>query len=188
MTRRVRGALWPVPPAHQLLPASPPAVVAVDVEIGGQSKTVDFMIDSGADFTTLGPVAANELLGEDLYGSLDFSDPQRSLAMHGVGQLATRAFLLDAQIMFRDDQGQRIPIPLVAAVAQPLPSPSEHRRRERRRRLARRQGSIPDLQEVEESDNWWMPNLLGRDILHHFDLHVSYGADSVSLIERPSGG
>lgn len=121
MTRRVRGALWPVPPAHRLLPASPPAVVAVNVEIDEQSKTVDFMIDSGADFTTLGPVAANELLGGERYGSLNFNDPQRSLAMHGVGQLAARAFLLDAQIMFRDDQGQRIPIPLVVAVAQPLP-------------------------------------------------------------------
>lgn len=183
--RQVRGVLWPGHLQHSKLRWSPSAKVAADVVAhdmsDGRLAIVEFMVDTGADFTTLGPSDADNVLGSEHYESLDFNDAERTVPLNGIGKEPVLAFLLDASLTFRDKQRQPISIPLVIAVIQPVPSPGERNQR----RAGRLSELTPDGLGVDEPGTWWMPSLLGRDVLHSFDLWISYRREEVVLTKTP---
>ena len=126
--------------------------------IGGRLVGVDFVIDSGADYSVLGPEDALDLFGP-AYLSLDFADPDTSLEMSGVGGGVTRLLLREFPLAFFADDGSRVAVTLILAIAEPSPAaPSDH-------------------------GSWLLPSLLGRDILHYFDLLLSYHPPGVTLLE-----
>ena len=126
--------------------------------IGGRLVGVDFVIDSGADYSVLGPEDALDVFGP-AYLSLDFADPDTSLELSGVGGGVTRLLLRELPLAFFADDGSRVAVTLILAIAEPSPpAPSDR-------------------------GSWLLPSLLGRDILHHFDLRLSYHPPTVALIE-----
>ena len=126
--------------------------------IGGRLAGVDFLIDSGADYSVLGPEDALDLFGP-AYLSMDFADPDRSLEMSGVGGTAIRLLLRERPLAFFADHGSRVAVTLTLAIAEPSPSASSDR------------------------GTWLLPSLLGRNIHHHFDRLLSYHPPAVALIE-----
>ena len=124
--------------------------------IGGRLAGVDFLIDSGADYSVLGPEDALDVCGP-AYLSMDFADPDRSLEMSGVGGTAIRPLLRELPLAFFADHGSRVAVTL--AIAEPSPSASSDR------------------------GTWLLPSLLGRNIHHHFDRLLSYHPPAVTLIE-----
>ena len=157
--RRIRGTYPHLTlPPHPSLPLTPAAAVSAQVMQGGRLIGVDFLIDTGADYTTLGPRSALQVLGP-AYLSLDFADPDTSLEMSGVGGGVTRLLLRELPLAFFADDGSRVAVTLNLAIAEPSPpAPSDR-------------------------GSWLLPSLLGRDILHHFDLLLSYHPPTVALIE-----
>ena len=116
------------------------------------------MIDTGADFTTLGPYDALTLLGRS-YTSTDFAQVAGSIESVGIGRAGARLIMSPMQLRLSSDDGRYLPIVVTVAILEPVPSqPGRH-------------------------GNWLMPSLLGRDILQHFDLHLSYHPPSVTLTE-----
>ena len=138
--------------------ATPAPYVDVGLGPGGRPQTVPFLIDTGADITTLGPRDALTLLGR-AYLSMDFEPGRGRLEMIGVGREIARAVVTSAEATFYDDEGSEIRVTLPLAFAEPIPpDPGPH-------------------------GNWQMPSLLGRDVLQHFDLSLSYHPPSVALTE-----
>ena len=158
MTRRIEGTFQPhglgAPPHVSVLPG--PYVVA-DVELAGQAIEVPFLLDTGADFTTLNPQDMLRIWGRRFL-SIDFTeDPDVQLA--GIGEQTATGRFHEATLTFLDSDRQPIAIPLTLVIAQPTPlTPGLH-------------------------GNWQIPSLLGRDILEHFDLALSYNPPSVMLTE-----
>ena len=81
--------------------------------------------------------------------------------MIGIGQGSSRSFVTPTELTFFADDGSQIRITLGIAITEPVPpDPGAH-------------------------GNWRMPSLLGRDVLQHFDLSLSYHPPSVALTEPP---
>ena len=116
------------------------------------------MIDTGAEITTLGPRDSLTLLGRS-YLTIDFSSIPGTREMIGIGQGSSRSFVTPTELTFFADDGSEIRITLGIAITEPVPpDPGAH-------------------------GNWQMPSLLGRDVLQHFDLSLSYHPPSVALTE-----
>ena len=112
--RRIRGTYPHLTlPPHPSLPLTPAAAVSAQVMHGGRLIGVDFLIDTGADYTTLGPRSALQVFGP-AYLSLDFADPDTSLEMSGVGGGATRLLLRELPLAFFADDGSRVALSLNA--------------------------------------------------------------------------
>lgn len=117
-----------------------------------------FLVDSGCDYTTLSPQDAHRLFGDN-YLTMDFSTQPESIEMHGIGDTPAFGLRTHADLTFLADNGDAITLDIPIVIAQPTPlMPGRH-------------------------GNWLIPSLLGRDILSHFDLALSYNPPSVSLIE-----
>ncbi len=122
------------------------------------NNQVAFLIDTGADYSTLNPKDAHRLFG-DAYLDMDFSPGPATIEMHGIGDTPAHGIRTHADLAFRadDDSDLRLAIPIV--IAQPAPpTPGRH-------------------------GNWLIPSLLGRDILERFDLALSYNPPTVTLTE-----
>lgn len=161
MTRRITGLLRPHGPHHH---REAPLAPYVNVVVGDADslKSVDFLIDTGTDFTILGPRDARDLL-EDSYATYDFTGDASGVEPITIGQSGTRLIRSLAQLQFIDDAGESITIVIPVGFVQPIP-PEE-----------------PDHD--QDHGNWLMPSLLGRDVLQHFDLHLSYRPPSIVLEE-----
>ena len=113
------------------------------------------MIDTGADFSVITPLDTLRLFGHDI----DFSGTTSDFVIAGIGGVETRFIRMPIQLNFSADDGQQLTKTYDMAVLEPSPEqPGEH-------------------------GNWLMPSLLGRDVLQHFDLRLSYHPPSVSLTE-----
>ena len=88
------------------------AHVSAQVMIGGRLVGVDFVIDSGADYSVLGPEDALDVFGP-AYLSLDFADPDTSLELSGVGGGVTRLLLRELPLAFFADDGSRVAVTLI---------------------------------------------------------------------------
>ena len=162
MTRRVSGFHRAHGPYHH--PAAPLAPY-ISVRIGDRddAPSVDFMIDTGSDFTILAPRDAWALLGES-YAAIDFARLASDFESIGVGSAGARMIMSPMSLRFTDDAGGYIALTAPVAIAEPVPpQPGEH-------------------------GNWLMPSLLGRDVLQYFDLQMGYHPPSVVLEEASAGG
>lgn len=149
-------------PPHPDLLSTAPAIVPAAVGIDGAFGTVDFRLDTGADFTTLGPNDAYKVL-EERYLEMVFDPEEKVFEMVGAGGSAS-TIIRRARIVLFDEDDQPFPITLRVGLMKPSP---RH----------------PGTQ--EHWGNWYMPSLLGLDILHYFDLHLSYHPPSATLVEAP---
>ena len=159
VSRRVRGYFLDHDPSpHPQLRSIPAAYVKLDVEIDGASGSVRFLIDTGADFTTVSPQDCIRIFGWS-YVELDFSDPAARIEMIGIGSADAGAVVRDALLTAAVDDGEDIKIFTSLGIVRPYPlTPAAH-------------------------GNWLMPSLLGRDVLQYFDLHLGYHPPSVVLEE-----
>lgn len=170
MTRRIAGqiALQDEPP-HPDLELSPKPLLAAEINIRDASGIIDFMIDTGADYTMLCPKDAFAILGTE-YFRLAFGDSDRTVEMRGVGQEPSSAVIVPVLLTFVTDKRERVPVSLPIAIMEPMPFPEDP--------------DDPDISPLVEAGNWPTPtSLLGRDVLQHFDLHLSYHPPSVTLTE-----
>ena len=154
VTRVFPGQLrsWGVTP-HPSLQLLPKPQVQVELLFGRDRLAVPFMIDTGADFTIVQPRTAARVLR-----SQDQHVPTASdvVQIYGVGQGTVRTRVRTLGLSLTDNTGQQhwfsSPVLLVE------PSDSD-----------------------PESSMWRLPSLLGRDVLQHFDLYLSYDPPTVSL-------
>ena len=124
----------------------------------GRGIARPFLVDTGCDYTTLSPQDAHRLFGDN-YLTMDFSRRPESIEMHGIGDTPAFGLRTRAELTFLADNGDEITLDTPIVIAQPMPP------------TPGRQG------------NWLIPSLLGRDILEHFDLALSYNPPSVTLTE-----
>ena len=150
-------------PPHPSLRSTAAAIVRAEVEIDGASGMVDFRLDTGADFTTLSPRDAYSVL-EERYLEMVFDPEEEVIEMVDAGGGAS-TIVRQARIALFDEDDRPVPITLGVALMRPSP----------------RQPGAHGLW-----DNWDMPSLLGPDILHYFDLRLSYHPPSAVLEEAPA--
>ena len=117
---------------------------------------IDFLIDSGSDYSVLNPRDAHELLGDVLF-KIDFVNDPTAVGVVGMGQGAVVTIEREVDIALRDEEGERVVLGLDMQIARPEPF-----------RVAR-------------TGNWQLPSLLGRDVLEYLDLALSYNPPSVYL-------
>ena len=89
---------------------------------------------------------------------MDFGAGHGTIELQGIGggQVGVRTL---ADLTWRDTNGQDLTISMPIVLVQPNPP-------------------APGLR-----GNWTIPSLLGRDILAHFDLELSYNPPAVTLTE-----
>ena len=146
------------PSPNPLLPSVDAVYVEVDVILADRSVSTRFLIDTGADFTTLGPADSFALFGPDYFRS-DFVDRYPQIPMRGVGGDSASATIHEALLTFFAKNGGIIEKRIALGSVRPGPT------------------------QLHDYGNSSIPNLLGRDILQHFDLHLSYHPPSVTLTE-----
>lgn len=117
-----------------------------------------FMIDTGADFSVIAPLDTLRLFGRDI----DFSGTTSDFVIAGIGGVETRFVRMPIQLNFSADDGQQLTKTYDMAVLEPSP------------------------ERAGEPGGWVMPSLLGRDVLQHFDLRLSYHPPSIVLEEAES--
>ncbi len=132
--------------------------------VWSESRDLDleFLIDTGADFTILSPIDSLRLFGS-AYLNFEFS-AQDGLEVTGLGATPTVVRFIDAALKFIATDGTLIELAFPVAIPEPHP------------RLPSPRG------------NWQMPSLLGRDALDFFDLAISYHPPTVTLTEVGGAG
>ena len=132
---------------------------SVPVEAAWRDRRAQFtlLIDTGAETTTLFPSQASELFGDGL-AQFDFDDPERRIMIGDVGGTLHAAIEEQVDLTLHDDTDA--PSVVTARVLVIRPNPPER---------------------AVGGGNWDTPSLLGRDLLLHFDLHVSGGRGEVFL-------
>ncbi len=134
--------------------AAPYIHVAVGLDLDVEPTL--FLIDTGADNTSLSPSDAFGVLGEE-YLEIDFETHDRRIAISGVGRGSAVAVIEWMQLTLFDTSGFYLTISTPITIFEPMPRyPGRH-------------------------GNWQMPSLLGRDILQHFRLLVEYDPPIVEL-------
>ena len=133
---------------HSIVSGGVP-LIWVEVALGGHSRDIAFLIDTGADATVLHPTDAYRLLRGDLR-TIDFDHALRRVPGLGVGGAVDR-IVRDATLTLRSEDRRLHPIEMPILVARPIPSePGDH-------------------------GNWRLPSLLGRDFLRQFRLELFCG-------------
>lgn len=128
--------------------STPRPHVTIGIEIAEAFGAFPFLVDSGADSTMLAPAAAYELLGP-AYLDLDFvHDPHASVSV-GIGGYA-RDIACPATYHIVTDDDTLIDFYAPIELAEPIPPYPSH------------------------EGNWIAPNLLGRDVLRFFEVHLDY--------------
>ena len=157
MTRRVVGHFREHERGNIASPSLAPYLLA---RFGPEptEPAIEVLIDTGADWTALGPRDALTLLGR-AYLEIDWQRARGRIEIAGIGQRDTTAVISPMQLWLRDIGGTYFAVTLQVAICEPFPS-------------------TPGLH-----GNWQLPSLLGRDILSHFDLALSYNPPSVTLTE-----
>ena len=123
---------------------------------------MDFLIDTGSDYTILMPTDADALLGSRFH-QLDFAYSAGAVPIYGTGEESHRAVPLRIVLRFVDDSETQIDVAISAMVVE------------------------PDTPAASDSGNWAMPSILGRDTIWPGDLEFRYSDGTVTLI-RPDGG
>ena len=133
------------------------ALIQITVSIGDREGAVRFLIDTGADVTTLNPRDASRILMEDLL-EIDFAADSRRVRGRGIGGGVDQV-VRDAALTLRSIDREQYEVELPILIAQPTPAePGEH-------------------------GNWRLPSLLGRDFLRHFRLELHCGEPRSVLLE-----
>ena len=84
------------------------------------------LIDTGADWTTLGPIDALTLFGRS-YLELEFDNDPRKIELSGFGQGNTTAVLSLSDLWLHDTSGEDCRISLPIAICKPTPQiPGAH--------------------------------------------------------------
>jgi len=157
VTRRIEGHFVEAV-AGDRSPHSLTPFVIVRFGLGMLDPVIAMLVDTGADTTALGPRDALALLGRS-YLDLDFDHSPGAITVRGFGGSDGSALVSPMELLLRDTDGVDFPVLLNVAITKPSPAqPGDH-------------------------GNWQLPSLLGRDILTHFDLALSYNPPAVSLTE-----
>lgn len=157
---RLLGRLRPVQhhplPYGLVIPDRPHLRAAV--RVGVYVRTVDFMLDTGADATTIQPRDAHEMMGDDLF-RIDFEHDSGRVGVAGVTAGSSANVVRPAMYSFRTDQGSYYTIDAHAVIAQPVPF------------------------EPSEAGNWRRPSTLGRDVMSRFGFRLDYRSSEPVLLD-----
>ena len=164
MTRRFPGSYLnfdspsePVPP-ERYAPS-----LELRVEWQGNEVVIDFLIYTGAESSILYPRQAERLFGRALE-QLDFHQSGGGERVVGIDGLTSFVIRAPVAMTFYDEFDTPMPFDATILVVQPDP---------------------PNLDDPDKGrGNWDTPSLLGRDLLLHFDLHVS-GSRGEVYLSRP---
>ena len=157
MTRRITGLLREHDRGDNWKRSLAP-YISVRFGPSTSDPSIDFLIDTGADWTTLSPRDALSLLGRS-YLDIDFDRSAGRIDLIGIGDGTGSAIVSPMELWFLDTDGDDHRITMMVAICKPSPAtPGRH-------------------------GNWMMPSLLGRDILKWFDLALSYNPPTVTLTE-----
>ena len=128
----------------------PRPYIKVAVSDGSANYSVNFLIDTGCDQSTLHPFDAYRLWGHDFLW-WDFEGYPLSKTTTGVGGVAG-SVERDVRLSFtaEDDRVESLSLACRIEVAQ------------------------PDDRSDPRFSNWNLPSLLGRDVLAHFRLEMAY--------------
>lgn len=121
---------------------------------------VNLLIDTGTENTILFPRQAREIFGRDLE-RFEFDNPDRRILIGDVGGTFHAAIEETVDLIFHDETDAPSTSSARVLVVQPSPT---------------------DLADPNVArSNWDTPSLLGRDLLLHFDLHMSGARGEVYL-------
>lgn len=163
MTRRIVGWLGLLEPGGEAdHPSDFAPFLSARVEYVEEFHDVDFMIDTGSDFTILMPTDAYHILGDSFF-DLDFRGSQDARRIFGVGDEGHMALPIELRLLLDDDGDAQVAIPVRAWMTEPQPD------------FPARDG------------NWAMPSIFGRDAIWPGDLEFRYSDSSVTLV-RPNSG
>ncbi len=156
LNRRFLGAFEA---AHRLQPPAPRIRVSAIADVGLPTRTIHFLIDTGADRTLIAPTDARGVFGDEAYEEINHSADR--LRIGGIG---TGATVVERKLfcMFHPESGAPVLLFREFWIAAEL--------RDAQGRVVNRN----------------MPSLLGRDILNHFTLTMSQTRNVVELIEEES--
>ena len=160
MTRRIVGWLGLLEPGGEAdHPSDFAPFLSARVEYLHEYHDVDFLIDTGSDFTILMPTDAYHILGDSFF-DLDFRSSDGAMPIFGVGDEGLMALPIELRLLLDDDSDARVVIPVRAWMTEPQPD------------FPARNG------------NWAMPSIFGRDAIWPGDFELSYIDNTVTLI-RP---
>ena len=146
-------------PFGMVIPARP--YLRASVRVGDYVRTIDFMVDTGADATTLQPRDAIKLMGDDLF-RIDFERDPGIIGVAGVTAGASASVVRPAAYSIRTDQGGHYTVNAHVVIAQPVPS------------------------EQSDTGNWRRFSTLGRDVISRFGFRLDYRASEPVLLEVDS--
>lgn len=150
---RFRGTFLREPSLPGGIVSAGEPAIDILVEAGVRRALIRFNIDTGATVTILSPDEAAALLGVE-YELLDFRSDPRRIAINTYGGVQV-GVARDARLTFSSDNADvDIHIPIA------IPPPPDDR-------IAPRP----------------LPSLLGRDVLRHFRLELTYGETPSVLLE-----
>lgn len=162
-TIRMFGRLKPVQhgplPFGLVIPARPH--LRAGVRVGDYVRNLEFMLDTGADATTLQTSDAHELMGDDLF-LIDFERDPGLVGVAGVTAGSSASVIRPAVYSIRTDQGGHHIVNAHIVIAQPVPF------------------------ELSNTGNWRKISTLGRDIMSHFGFRLDYRASEPVLLEVDS--
>lgn len=163
-TLRMFGRLKPVQhgalPFGLVIPARPH--LRADVRVGDYVRNIEFMLDTGADATTLQPRDAIELMGADLF-RIDFERDPGLVGVAGVTAGASASVVRPAVFSIRTDQGGHYTVDAHVVIAHPVPF------------------------EQSDTGNWRKISTLGRDVISHFGFRLDYRLDPPVWLEAHTG-